>query len=231
MAIEIFLDSANLSEIEFYADKKAIMGFTTNPSLMRKSGISNVNEFARRAVSLAAHKSISFEISTQDREELKKQSLRIHEYGQNVFVKIPIVDTYGNSLETEILDLLKRGVKINVTAVFTLNQIRRILSFNETNTKLIISCFAGRIADTQRDPIPIVREIRKNINKPNISLLWASAREVLNLSHAESAGADIITLTSDLLNKISLRGKDLREYSIETSQMFFRDAAESGLHF
>lgn len=231
MSIQIYLDSANLSEIMQYASNDAISGFTTNPTLMRKAGVINATDFAKEAAQIVGDKPISFEVSSENPKEFIGQAQRISNLGKNIFVKIPVVDSNGKSLIPEILILLKEGIRVNITAVFCIDQITKFLQEDTANVETIISCFAGRIADTQRDPIPIVHEIRNSISQSNIKLLWASAREVLNVYHAEQARADIITLTQDLISKMQLKDRDLVTYSIETSRMFFKDAATSELHF
>ncbi len=231
MTIQIYLDSANLSEIERFSQDDLVCGFTTNPTLMRKAGVISASNFARDAVKLAGKKPISFEVSSEIPKEIIRQANQIASFGENTYVKVPIVNSKGESLIYEIRNLLEAGIKINITAVFGIHQIKDLLNKHPLSTQFIISCFAGRIADTQRDPVPIMREMSKAIYSTEAKLLWASAREVLNVYHAEQAGADIITLTQELLTKLTIKNKDLDIYSQETSQMFFNDALESNLHF
>jgi transaldolase len=226
--IKIYADGADLAEIKKYANDGRISGFTTNPTLMRQSEVKNYRDFANELLALVGDKPISFEIFADDEYEIQKQSEIISSWGKNVFVKIPITNTKNISLSQLIGRLNKSGVLINVTAVFTLEQTKKLLSEIGDETTLILSVFAGRIADTGVDPIPLMKKISTEcISLGNVETLWASPREILNLRHAEECNIDIITLMPNLLNKMALFGKDLEEFSLETVKMFYNDAEKS----
>jgi transaldolase len=195
---------------------------------MRQSEVKNYRDFANELLALVGDKPISFEIFADDEYEIQKQSEIISSWGKNVFVKIPITNTKNISLSQLIGRLNKSGVLINVTAVFTLEQTKKLLSEIGDETTLILSVFAGRIADTGVDPIPLMKKISTEcISLGNVETLWASPREILNLRHAEECNIDIITLMPNLLNKMALFGKDLEEFSLETVKMFYNDAEKS----
>jgi len=226
--IKIYADSADLAEIKKYANDGRISGFTTNPTLMRQSEVKNYRDFANELLTLVGDKPISFEIFADDEYEIQKQAEIISSWGKNVFVKIPITNTKNISLSQLIGRLNKAGVLINVTAVFTLEQTKKLLSEIGDETALILSVFAGRIADTGVDPIPLMKKISTEcMGLGNVETLWASPREILNLRHAEECNIDIITLMPNLLNKMALFGKDLEEFSLETVKMFYNDAEKS----
>jgi transaldolase len=228
MKIKIYADGADLAEIKKYANDDRISGFTTNPTLMRQSEVKNYRDFANELLALVGDKPISFEIFADDEYEIQKQAEIISSWGKNVFVKIPITNTKNVSLSQLIGRLNKAGVLINVTAVFTLEQTKKLLSEIGDETALILSVFAGRIADTGVDPIPSMKKISTEcIDLGNVETLWASPREILNLRHAEECNIDIITLMPNLLNKMALFGKDLEKFSLETVKMFYNDAEKS----
>ena len=227
--MKIYADSADLVQIKKYSNDDRISGFTTNPTLMRQSKIDNYRNFADKILSLIEDKPISFEIFADDEYEIQKQAEMISAWGKNVFVKIPIVNTKNVSLSQLIGRLNKIGVPINVTAIFTLAQVRKILNeIGEGEAPLILSVFAGRIADTGVDPVPLMKKISAECaGLRNVQTLWASPREILNLRHAEDCEIDIITLMPSLLDKLALFGKDLEQFSLETVKMFYHDASES----
>ena len=230
MAIKIFFDGASLQEMTaYYLNDKRISGFTTNPTLMRQAGVTNYEEFAKKVTEAIPDLPISFEVFSDDFTEMAIQARKIASWGKNIYVKIPITNTQCVSTATIINTLSQANIKLNVTAVFTIAQVKEILRNVHNETPLIISIFAGRIANAGVDPIPIVTEAVKLIaEKPNCELLWASTREAFNIIQAENAGCDIITVTRSLLDTAKNFGKCLNEYSLETVKMFYEDALSAG---
>ncbi|HEY5453802.1 MAG TPA: transaldolase, partial [Polyangia bacterium] len=207
-----------------------IAGFTTNPTLMRKDGVSDYRAFAKEVLAHVKTQPISFEVFADEFPEMRRQALEIKTWADNVYVKIPITNTRRESSIPLVKELASSGVKLNVTAICTLDQVRDTAAALAGGAPSVVSVFAGRIADTGRDPVPLMREalgICRAAGK-GIELLWASPRELLNIIQAAEVGCDIITVTPDLLKKLSLVGKDLADYSLETVQMFFRDAQAAG---
>jgi transaldolase len=225
LSIKLFADGADLQGMTEMAAKPYIAGLTTNPTLMNKAGISDYVKFAKQVVKEIPNKPISFEVFSDDFEEMKRQSIEIASWGENVYVKIPITNSRGESTHPVISFLTKNKVKVNVTALMTPNQVEKIMTALEDKVPSFLSVFAGRIADTGRDPLPIMRECL-GIMKENSSaeLIWASPRELLNVFQADSINCHIITATNDILKKIDLIGKNLEEYSLETVNMFYLDA-------
>ncbi len=229
LKIKLYADGAELETIAKMAKLDWVTGFTTNPTLMRKSGATDYKDFALSSLNLVGDKPISFEVFSDDEEGMVAQGLVINSWGENVYVKIPVMNTKGESTSKVVKTLAHQGVKLNVTAVFTVDQVKEIIGNLKKEVPAIISIFAGRIADTGCDPMPIMREAKALMrNCSNYELLWASPREVLNVVQAEDVGCDIITATSDILSKLKLFGKDLHEYSLETVQMFYNDAKSAG---
>lgn len=228
--IKIFADGASLPSMLESARDPRIRGFTTNPTLMRKAGVADYRAFAKEALAAIRDKPISFEVFADDFPEMKRQALDIATWGSNVYVKIPITTTRRESAVGLVKELSHSGVKLNVTAICTLEQARETALALQGGAPSVVSVFAGRIADTGRDPIPLMREALAACRGagPDIELLWASPREVLNIVHAAEVGCDIITVTTDLLKKMELFGKDLGDFSLETVQMFHRDATGAG---
>lgn len=225
--IKIFADGADLASIEKYNDNPLINGFTTNPSLMRKAGVKDYLQFVKDACKIVGNKPISFEVLSEDFEEVKRQAWLLSEQGDNVFVKIPVMQTNGKDNLDAIHALWLSQVKVNVTAVTTTNQIGDCANILGRNgQRAIISVFCGRIADTGKNPIEIMAYALSQ--RSNYDLLWASTREVFHVYQAESVGADIITVPYDILKKLELRGMDLTIMSLETVRMFDRDAKEAG---
>ena len=217
----IYADVAALAQMRTFAQDHRIGGFTTNPSLLRKAGIEDYRTFAKTALECVRGKPISFEVLADDAEGMERQAHEIASWGANVYVKIPITNTAGEFQTTLISRLARDNVNLNVTAVMTLDQIVTAAKTLKTGSH-ILSVFAGRIADTGVDPTFHIR-YAKSMSYPCTKVLWASAREAYNVKQAEDAGADIITLTVELINKLELRGKDLKAYSLETVQQFHRD--------
>jgi transaldolase len=229
LKVQLYVDGADLAVIEKMAKLDWIKGFTTNPSLMRKSGTTNYKEFALKGLQLIGSKPISFEIFADDYKGMLDQGLEIASWGENVYVKIPVINTKGESTARVIRELSQKGVKLNVTAIFATDQVKEVVSHLQSDVPSIISVFAGRIADTGRDPMPIMRQSKELIkNCTACELLWASPREVLNVFQADEVGCDIITATPDILNKLDLYNKDLLEFSLETVQTFYNDATQAG---
>jgi len=228
--IKIFADGASLPALLELAQNPAIAGFTTNPTLMRKAGVKDYRAFAREALAHIVKKPISFEVFADDFAEMNRQARAIAAWGDNVYVKIPITNTKGESAVPLVRELTTAGVKLNVTALCTLRQVHETAQALAGGAPSVISVFAGRVADTGRDPVPLMRaalEICAAADR-HIELLWASPRELLNLIQAAEVGCHIITVTHDLLKKIELIGKDLGEFSLDTVKMFHRDAADAG---
>lgn len=232
--IKIFADGASLAMLRELASNPIIAGYTTNPTLMRQAGVTDYRAFARDALEIVGDKPISFEVFADDFPEMERQAREISGFGPNVYVKLPITNTRRDSALPLVRKLSLSGVKVNVTALCTLTQVEESAEALRGGAPAVVSVFAGRIADTGRDPIPLmtqavsVCEAACKGSAAPIELLWASPRELLNLVQAENAGCQIITVTSDLLRKLSLIGKDLEEFSLETVQMFHRDASVAG---
>lgn len=229
LKIKLFADGADLSGIKEIAANPLIKGFTTNPTLMRKAGVADYKEFALATLKVIGDRPISFEVFADDFAEMEKQALEIASWGKNVNVKIPVTNTKGEFSGALIERLSRAGVQLNVTAVLTLEQVKAVTERLFPETPAIISVFAGRIADTGRDPTPLMAKA-VNIMKarPKTELIWASPRELLNVFQAEAVGCHIITATNDILKKLSLVGKDLDTYSLETVKMFYDDAVSAG---
>jgi transaldolase len=229
LRIKLFADGADRKGIlEMYANP-LIKGFTTNPTLMRKAGVSDYRHFAFEILGIVKDRPISFEVFADEFSEMEIQALDISSWGENVFVKIPVTNTRGESAASLLQRLAKLGVKVNVTALTTLDQVKLVCECLRDGPAAYVSVFAGRIADTGRDPMPVMAEAVNLLRKtPNVELIWASPRELLNIFQADSIGCHVITATNDILNKLSLVGKDLSEYSLETVRMFYEDAQKAG---
>jgi transaldolase len=232
MGLKIFADGADKASILELNKNPLVQGFTTNPSLLRKAGVTDYKTFALDILSVIKDKPVSFEVIADDIKEMWNQSLEIASWGENVFVKIPITSTKGELNQTLVGELSGTGVKLNITAITTIEQVKSIMPYLDFLQESYISIFAGRIADTGVDPLPTIANALSYIKKysPSIKLIWASPREVYNIYQAEWINCDIITCTPDLIKKYELlKGKDLTEYSLDTVQMFYNDAIESGL--
>jgi transaldolase len=229
LKVKLFADGADVKAMLELYENPLIQGFTTNPTLMRNAGVQDYTNFAREVLATIPDRPISFEVFSDDFESMYVQALEIAGWGPNVFVKIPITNTRAESAEDLVRRLSKAGVQLNVTAVMTMEQVRRVAPCLSRSPASYISIFAGRIADTGRDPLPIMQEAVEFLSPwPNIELIWASPRELLNLFHAESVGCHVITMTPDLLKKVQLVGKDLTDYSLDTVKMFYHDARHAG---
>ena len=227
--IKLFADGADLAGVEEMAANPLIKGFTTNPTLMRKAGVSDYKAFAQQVLKIVSDRPISFEVFADDFSQMELQALEISSWGKNVNVKIPVTNTKGQFSGALIERLSKEGVQLNVTAILTLDQVQRVTECLAPETPAIVSVFAGRIADTGRDPVPLMAEAVTLLRaRPLAELIWASPRELLNIFQAESIGCHIITATNDILRKLSLVAKDLEAYSLETVKMFCTDAKAAG---
>jgi transaldolase len=227
--VKIFADGANLESLLELAAQPHIAGFTTNPTLMRQSGVSDYEGFARKVLEHITDRPISFEVFADDHREMVRQAHVIASWGRNVYVKIPVTDTHGQSTAAVVRELTDSGVHLNVTALMTLNQVEAVASTLTGGTPAVISVFAGRVADTGRDPVPLMRAALETITPyPGLELLWASPREILNVCQADDLGVHIITVTHDLLKKLALLGRDLDAFSLETVRMFHTDATTAG---
>jgi transaldolase len=228
MKIKLFADGADLAGIKEMSELSHIAGFTTNPTLMRKAGVSDYKSFALDVLKIVPDRPVSFEVFADDFLTMEKQAVEIASWGSNVNVKIPVTNTKGDFCGPLVKRLSDQGVKLNVTAVMTIEQVEKITDQLSPNTSAIISVFAGRIADTGVDPVPVMAHaVRVMKSKPLAELIWASPRELLNIFQADAIGCHIITATNDILKKLSLVGKNLDTYSLETVDMFFKDAKAS----
>jgi transaldolase len=229
LSVKIFADGADIDGMLALVKNPLIKGFTTNPTLMRKAGVSDYEAFARNVLAVITDRPVSFEVFADDNEAMLAQGRVIGSWASNVNVKIPVTNTKGEFCGPVIEALSAEGVAVNVTAIMTVDQVRDVARCLSAKTPAIVSVFAGRIADTGRDPIPIMTECLEVLrDRPRAELLWASPRELLNIFHADQVGCHIITVTSDLLAKLSGVGKDLGRFSLETVQMFRRDAEAAG---
>lgn len=229
LRVKLFADGADIAGIMEMAANPLIKGFTTNPTLMRKAGIVDYKAFALQVLKAVPDRPVSFEVFADEFDEMEVQALEIASWGRNVNVKIPVTNTKGEFCGPLVGRLSKAGVQLNVTAVMTVEQVRRISEHLAVETPAIVSVFAGRIADTGRDPVPLMAEaVRVLRAKPKAELIWASPRELLNIMQADSVGCHIITATNDILKKLALVGKDLDAYSLETVEMFHKDATAAG---
>ena len=229
MNVKLFADGADKKVMLEMYKNPLISGLTTNPTLMKKAGITNYKKFALDILSEIKDVSISFEVFSDDLEEMERQALEISSWVENVYVKIPITNTKGESTYQLIENLANQGVKVNVTAIMTYEQVIHILPAMVKCPAGYISVFAGRIADTGLDPLPIMIEVVELVkNYPHLEIIWASSRELYNVIQADEIGCHIITITNDIFKKVSMIGKDLTELSLDTVKMFYKDATESG---
>jgi transaldolase len=229
LSVELYADGADLEGMLEMYSKPYIKGLTTNPTLMKKAGITDYSTFAREVLNRIVDKPISFEVFSDDLNEMLIQARKISKWGENVFVKIPITNTRRESTAPIVKELAREGVKVNVTALMTAEQVRVINAALNPNVPANISIFAGRIADTGLDPISIMKSSLEIVeHNTNCKIIWASPRELLNVFQANEIGCHIITATNDILKKLSLVGKNLDEYSLETVEMFYKDATAAG---
>jgi len=229
LKIKLFADGADISAMKEAYKVGIVKGFTTNPTLMKKAGVTNYEAFARAVLAEIHDLPISFEVFSDEFDEMEIQARKIASWGKNVKIKIPITNTKGESSISLIKKLSAAGLSLNITAILTLEQIRDIVEALSDGAKSIVSVFAGRIADTGRDPVPLMREAASIVKaRSDTELLWASSRELLNIFQAEYCGCHIITVTNDILKKFPLVNKDLAELSLDTVRMFYEDAQSLG---
>lgn len=228
MQIQVFADGSSLNEIkDLYYNNPLVKGYTTNPSLMRKAGVTDYLAFVKQVTDLVKDRSVSFEVVADDDDSMLQQAYKIASYGNNIHIKIPIVNTKGQYTTNVIKSLIDSGIRVNITAVFTYDHIDHLENILPNNKNNIVSIFAGRISDTGRDPVKYVEYGLSRIGS-QCEILWASTRHVYNIYEADRVGCDIITVTPDQIKKLELQNKDLDEYTIETVQMFINDAKASG---
>ena len=228
LAIKIFADGADIADITRAAKNPMIKGFTTNPTLMRKAGVTDYKAFAKDVVAAVPDHPVSVEVFADDFDEMERQALEISGWGDNLNVKIPITNTKGESSCPLIGRLAGQGIRLNITALMTARQVEDVVAVMGQAPGGYVSVFAGRIADTGRDPVPVMTEALAAMRQaPNLELIWASPREVFDIVRANDIGCDVITLTYDLLRKTALFGKDLDEFSLETVKMFYDDARQA----
>lgn len=229
LKIKIFSDGADLDSISEAYNKGLVKGFTTNPTLMAKAGITNYLLFAREMLRIVKDLPVSFEVFCDEFDEMREQALILNDLGPNVWVKIPVTNTKRQSAAPLIADLHRRKIKLNITAILSLRQVEEVVEALQPDVSAFVSVFAGRIADTGLDPLPIMKQALEICRrKPAAELLWASPREPLNLMQAEQMGCHIITVTPDILAKCGKFGMDLEDLSLDTVKMFYNDATKSG---
>ncbi len=231
LKVKIFSDGADKNDMLDMNSKTFIKGLTTNPSLMKKAGVKDYETFAKDILSIIKEKPISFEVFSDDFNEMEKQAMEITSWADNVYVKIPITNTKKESSKELIKRLANKKVKLNITAIFTINQVKTALSALNNNIPSIISVFCGRIADTGRDPIPLMRDCLNEIKINSKSeLLWASPRELINIIQADKIGCHIITVSKDIIKKLQYINYDLDHYSLDTVKAFYKDAVEANFN-
>ncbi len=231
LKVKLYADGADRDGMLEMYQEPYIQGFTTNPTLMKKAGISDYEAFAHDILQAIPDRPISFEVFADEFDEMERQALKIRTWGENVYVKIPVSNTRQEMSYGLVRRLSDAGVRLNITAILTLSQVQAVADAVKDGPESIVSVFAGRIADTGLDPVPLMSEALEILQAaPKAELLWASPREVLNIYQANSIGCHIITATNDIIRKLSLAGKDLAQYSLETVQMFYDDATRAGYH-
>jgi transaldolase len=229
LKVKLFADGADKAGMLEMYQNPVIKGFTTNPTLMRKAGVNDYQAFAKDIIAVIPDRPLSFEVFSDEFDEMERQAMLISSWGQNVYVKIPVTNSKGQFSGALVKKLSESGVKLNVTALTTLVQVRDVVAQLIESPGAYISVFAGRVADTGRDPLPLMAAaVAMMAHCPNLELIWASPRELLNVFQADSVGCHIITATNDILKKLPLIGKDLTEYSLETVKMFKTDAEGAG---
>ena len=228
MKTEIYCDSADLKTIRKLSNNSLVSGFTTNPSLMRLAGAKNYKNYSLKLLKARKGKPISLEVFGDTPEQMLEQAKIINSWGQNVYVKIPVVNSRGFFSGKVINTLSKKRIKLNITAVYTVNQVKKIIKSINKNSKTIISIFSGRMSDVGKDPIPIIKEsVRLTKKKRNVKILWASTREAYNYLQAKNCGCQIITMPSTIVEKISKFGKTYQELTLDTVKKFLKDSKDS----
>jgi transaldolase len=229
LKVKIFGDGADIAGILELSRKSYIKGFTTNPTLMRKAGIPDYAAFAAQVLQHITDRPVSFEVLADDAESMERQARHVATWGKNVYVKIPVTNTSRIPMYDLIHRLSREGIQINVTAILTLEQVREVATALRGGAPSNVSVFAGRVADTGRDPVPLMKQCVEILSKnEHCELIWASPRELLNIFQADEIGCDIITVTNDILKKLDLVGKSLEDFSLETVKMFYEDGLKSG---
>jgi transaldolase len=229
LGVKIFVDSAELDVVRRQATAPIVRGFTTNPTLMRRANVADYRAFAHEMLKIVGDRPVSFEVFADEFDEMERQALDIASWGPGVYVKIPVTNTRGESAIPLVRRLTQQRVQVNVTAILTEEKVREVAAALAVDVPAIVSVFAGRVADTGRDPVPLMARCHDLLSgHPRAELLWASSREVLNIFQADQAGCGIITITGDLLAKLTGIGRDLDALSLDTVQMFHRDAANAG---
>ncbi len=229
LGIKLFMDGADIEAMKSAYERKLVSGFTTNPTLMRKAGVSDYAAFAKAAIAAIPDLPISFEVFSDTFDAMENEAREIASWGGNTYIKVPITNTKGDSAVPLIRRLSAEGLSLNVTAILAEQQVKEVAEALAPNARAIVSVFAGRVADTGVDPVPLMtRCVALLKSKPQAELLWASPRELLNVIQAQETGCHIITATPDLIKKLPLIGKDLHEYSLETVKMFYTDAESAG---
>jgi transaldolase len=229
LTINIFADGADIETIKLLNHHPLVKGFTTNPTLMKKAGVVDYGAFANEVIALLNNKPISFEVFADNFDEMEHQALKIASWGENVYVKIPITNTKGESSAPLIKKLSAKGIRLNVTAIFTFGQVKLVLNSLTHGVPAYVSVFAGRVADTGCDPLPLMKDVVGLLRYyNNVELIWASTRELFNIVQADQIGCHIITVTHDLLKKLALVGKNHEEFSLETVKTFYKDANVAG---
>ena len=228
MNIKIFCDSADFKTIKKYSKNSIVKGFTTNPSLMRLSQAKNYKKYSVKLLRVCTKKPISFEVFADKFNQMEKQAHTINSWGKNIYVKIPVTNSKGNFTGQVIRKLSKKGINLNITAVYTIAQVRKIIRNVNKNSRIIISIFAGRMGDAGKDPIPIIKEsVRLTKKIKNVEILWASTREPYNYMQAKNCGCSIITMPPSIIEKISKFGKSLERLSLDTVKKFLKDSRKS----
>ena len=226
--VKLYADGADLADLLAVASDPRVSGFTTNPTLMRRAGVRDYESFARDVLSRITTRPVSFEVFSDELDEMRRQALAIASWGPNVYVKVPVTNTRAEWTDGLVRELSREGVQVNVTALTTVAQVERVARALEGGAPSNMSVFAGRVADTGKDPIPVMREAVAAAAQADAEVIWASPRELLNIFQADEIGCHIITVTHDILAKLDLVGKDLDEFSLDTVKMFHSDASVAG---
>jgi transaldolase len=228
MKTKIFCDSADYDTIKFFNDKSIVDGFTTNPSLMRVSGAKNYKDYSLKILKICKKKPISFEVFADNQKEILEQAYKINSWAKNVYVKIPVVNSKGYFLGAVIKELNSKGIKLNITAVYSFEQVKKIMKCLDKKTKCIVSIFAGRMADKGKDPLPIFKKSILKIKKnKNVEILWASTREAYNFIQAKQISCNIITMPPKIIKQIASFGKSFNQLTLETVKGFLNDSKKS----
>ena len=228
MKIKIFCDSANYKQIKFYNKKSIVNGFTTNPSLMRLSGADDYKKYSLKILNICKKKPISFEVFADNKREMLLQAYKIAKWGKNIYVKVPVINSKGNYMGSVIKELSSKKIKLNITAVYTYDQVKKIVKSLNKKSKSIISIFAGRMADNGKDPIPIFKKSIRYVKKhKNIEILWASTREAYNVLQAKKLNCNIITMPPKIIDQISKTNKNFSTLTLDTVKNFLKDSKKS----